>query len=59
MIVEISREELDMKNYKKPTFTMPPRYYDATDYRRWAGRLLIASGVLLIVVAFVISGGMK
>jgi len=56
MIVEISREELDMKNYKKPTFTMPPRYYDATDYKRMAGRLLIASGVVLFVLAVVAAG---
>ena len=45
-----------MKNYKKPTFTMPPRYYDATDYKRMAGRLLIASGVVLFVLAVVAAG---
>jgi negative regulator of sigma E activity len=45
-----------MKIYGKPPVQMIPRFRDAGRWRRMAGRLLIASGVLLIVVVFVAAG---
>jgi hypothetical protein len=45
-----------MKNYKKPPVEPIPRYKDADYYRVMAGRLLILSGVVLIVLAVVAAG---
>ena len=45
-----------MKNYKKPPVEPIPRYKDADYYRVMAGRLLILSGVVLIVLAVVAVG---
>jgi hypothetical protein len=45
-----------MRNYKKPSIDLPPRYYDASDYKRWAGRALIASGVLMFLLGWLVAG---
>jgi hypothetical protein len=45
-----------MKNYKKPPREWPPCCRTGRWYRRMAGRLFILSGVVLFVLAVVISG---